>query len=576
MSHGQPSSRVKWLVAALLSASPAMTIAQNNVTPDGRLFDANPQLGGSRYNFARPASPLLGGNFYASGDVRGGFALRSFSPIPSSNAFRAPLGSSALSGFIRDSVSINEARNPGGLTRAPYYDPSANAPSGLYFQGGAYRAPTPGLRAFAPPPTNAGALGGTLGGFQPPFETALDLRLNPQTPQTAAPGFDVRRPAELSSSIFGAPRAPAPLYDGYDPQTPPAYAAFAPEKPPTSLDLFSQDLRLDTENARGQWSPLDLRVGADAASDERSLSAVDLMLKRDSDALLTRRANIRFGAGPNAPPAAGPPAPAPLAGPDALQPPSLKELGLAPGADVFNDLMLAVSLARDPKADWFKQLQADSRDPALALESAQESIASESSAFVKRVLDTPIRTFVGDDANVLNDEMLKAEAFMEIGEYFDAAGRYERARQIAPNNPLPIIGKGHAMLAAGDYLSAAVLLTRGLEMFPQLASFRVDLSRLIGGPEVVDIRRSDLMRQLERYEDARLRFLLGYIEVQSGNTTSGLAHLEKAAQSDELGPSLRRYPALLRDRLRQGEPSGEPGAEANPQTQPEPPPGDAP
>lgn len=536
------------LAAALLLAAPAA--AQYAVTQDGRLFDANPQVGGNRYNYARPASPLLSGNYYATGDVRGGFALQSFSPIPGSNAFRGPLGSGALGSFIRDSVGMAEARNPIGLSRGPYYDPVLSAPSGSYLAGYGDYGSRPGAASpYAPlPPTNSGAVGG-LSGSGGPLSAPLDLRLAGQPPGGVSPlARTSGAEGGLRSSIFGpASRTyfgPQPAdfsatverayrIEGLDSEAP---AMTAPRTLSTSAE------------GRPEWGPLDLRLPGQPEVLAKRASPVDLLIEGQSAALLTRSANAQFRARqqllPPGDASEQPAAAAPLAGD--VQAPTLKDLGLAPGSDVFNDLRLALSLSSDPSARWFQELQRGSSDARLAVQGAQEQIAQESQEFVERVLNAPIRSFVGSDANALNDELLKAEAFMEIGEYFDAANRYERASRLAPGNPLPVIGRGHAALAAGDYLSAAVHLLRGLEMFPQMAGFRVDLKRLLGGGEIVDIRRSDIMKQLEQHEDPRLRFLLGYIEVHSGSAALGLENLEKAALSGQLGPAAQRYYGILR------------------------------
>jgi hypothetical protein len=68
----------------------------------------------------------------------------------------------------------------------------------------------------------------------------------------------------------------------------------------------------------------------------------------------------------------------------------------------------------------------------------------------------------------------------------------------------------------------------------------------MGGGEVIDIRRADLMRRLEQREIPELRFLLGYLEYHTGDREHGLANLEQAAREDRAGSIISRYPALLR------------------------------
>ena len=79
------------LLVLLLSARQGL--AQRYIGQSGHLFDANPQIGANRLNFdnRRPASPLIGGNPYATGNIGRGLSLRSFSPIESPTAFRSSL-----------------------------------------------------------------------------------------------------------------------------------------------------------------------------------------------------------------------------------------------------------------------------------------------------------------------------------------------------------------------------------------------------------------------------------------------------------------------------------------------------
>src|SRR5262249_55607353 len=104
--------------------------AQTPVNNSGRLLDANPAVGGLRINSFQPGSNFIGGNPYATGNVRGGMALRSFSPISDPNAFRGSLGSSSLSNFLRDSVSVGDIYSQSNtLGPTPFYDPASIVPT---------------------------------------------------------------------------------------------------------------------------------------------------------------------------------------------------------------------------------------------------------------------------------------------------------------------------------------------------------------------------------------------------------------------------------------------------------------
>lgn len=499
----------------------------------GRLFDRNPQVGGSGVNDMRPFSPFLGGNAFATGNVRGGMSLRSFSPISDPSAFRGTLGSGSLSNFIRDSVSIADAYRPLTAAPVPYFDPatSVQTPGSLrgFSTPGISRAPGDQI---SPLP---GMLNYNVGGIRR-LDTRVDASLTPGPLGGTTP---------IASSIFGATRIPAITSD-------------SPVKPyvPTPLDFrpMPRDLREPAPtdpDTRGLSAPA---VGA-ARIDTRFSprietyplgSPLDSLLGGDTNSLLAQRQ-----AGPTRMTPPRPATPETARPGDATQPPiaerppALHDLSMLPSYDVFTDIRLAQALRRDPAADWWREMQSQ----ALSMpESAQklELAQLDTQAFLNKILNAPLKTFVGKGEFPLNDELLRAEGLLQVGQYHDAATRYDRAAMIDPINPLPMIGRGHALLAAGDYLSAAVSLTRGLQNFPDLADFDVDLTSFFSSPEIIDIRRADLMKELERREDPSLRFLLGYLEYYGGERQRGVANLKKAADQADYGTIIKRFPELLR------------------------------
>ena len=117
--------RAAGLALIILAVFAPYSAAQQYIGQNGRLLDANTQIGGNGLNATRPVSPLLSGNAVATGNVGRGFSLRSFSPIASPYAFGTGLGSGTLSAFRRDSVSVSDSSfSYGGLTPRVYYDPS--------------------------------------------------------------------------------------------------------------------------------------------------------------------------------------------------------------------------------------------------------------------------------------------------------------------------------------------------------------------------------------------------------------------------------------------------------------------
>ncbi len=508
--------------AAQAPVDPRMNMA---VQQSGRMLDANPGFGTSGLNASgvnRPLSPLVGGNAAASGLATGGFSLRSYSPIPYASEFRASLGSARLSDFRRDSVSVATP----GLGQVPlggaYFDPARTAPTAGFLREAEIKTGTPS--AIAP----------------------LDLRLQPLTPAPSRPGTRLSgltnvpptaNPAAPPQAL-GPPTLNSSLF-GVQPPTPPRL--------PLPVDTATNwpGIRSPADRAQAQPPPAlpqDIAAAPPVEGYEGSLGAALRPELYPRLGLITPE---------EVPAAAARPA---LRVPERVVPepgPRRVDPSLLPGFDVLTDMQLALAQLAEPDAPWLREMQAMLREnPELARQVDQRAAASVNE-YLQQALETPLRSFAAPGATELNDQLLKAESLMDIGRFGEAADRYERAALIDPDNPLPLLGKANALLAQGQYASAAGTLQRAIELAdrqPGLAAAllrRLDLTELMGGGETIDMRRSDLMRQLERAEDPNLRFLLGFLEYHTGNTQRGLDNLRRAAAHPLASAILARYPALL-------------------------------
>jgi len=494
---------------------------------DTRPFDANPALRGGPFNIARPVSPLTSGNPFATGNVRGGLSLRSFSPITDPSTFRAPLGSAYLYTFRRDSVSVADTSAPLGFAGfgQVYYDRSRTTVSPELLQG-----------------RNLPLTGTFTRSDRDILDLRVDLSERARSAYVQSISTSPRQGLGVRSSLFGLeapPRLPLPQVPESVTQWQRARAA---ELSAGTDRRFESDrdwrAALGTPLPEGQaLTPLDelLRRTAGGATGLSTFGA-DV----PPWAAAWRDGQLRPGLIP-------PPSATGEEGTRAGGPPRLRvpDPTILPGYEVFTDMRLALALRRDPKADWFKEMQQAARQrPDLA--PSDEELARSATEFLDRMLNTPLETFAGQGPSAFNDQMLKAESLMEIGHYYEAADRYATASAMDPTNPLPLLGRGHALLAAGDYRSAAYALLAGLERFPEVARFALDLRALMGGGEQIDIRRADLLARLRERDSAELRFLLGYLEYHTGDRERGLENLERAARLDRGASVISRYPAMLR------------------------------
>lgn len=561
-------------------ADAQFTYGRRPVTQDGRLFDVNPQLGSGGYNALRPASPLFG-NAAAFGNVGRGFALQSIQTIQSPTAFRAPLGSSALAAFRRDSTSVADpGLDSGGFLNRPYFDPSESVFTPRYLgftQAGAPAQDTPyaGAGRFSRPfPAHSALTGPTGRSFGVP-ESPLDPRIhaNYRAPEigrdeavsrdalsarivglppdaAAQPGFAA--PDRLATSPpVAVPSYPdgAPLFEGGAAPSPAGAMAPTGAQAATPPAVPLPDTRVD---------PRAREVGSALLVGEPLGQPLDLLLSGgNAGQLLERRASML---GPQPPYGAAAPAMSPAPTPADAPQPAVTPAGApgstaplplapptspvaAPGDDLFSDIQMAVAYARDPQAAWVADLKSiAAQHPTAAL--PPDVANADPTAVLQSLLSAPIHSFVGRGESSVNHILSDAETYLHAGDFLKASAEYDKARVVDPANPLPLVGRAHALLAAGDYLTAAASLVQGLERYPELTRLSVDLEAFMGG-ETIDIRRADITRRLEARDDATLRFLLGYIEYHSGHRDSGLEHLRRAARLAPPGSFIQSFPAIL-------------------------------
>lgn len=538
---------------------------------DGHALDANNQVGSRGYNtavssqysfdYGQRANEIITGNVTGLGGFRGN------SPILANNAFRAELPSAGLAQFRASSFGLPDLAN--GRTNygiGSYYDPQAIIPDassinrglnvpGTNYLGSPYRRPPlPQERELQrqlmiPDPTDRRIQNNQ------PFDPGMRLKPTPAAASlsalSASPYYPAASPyaAAADSSIFGMPPlSPAPL----TPATPNRNDAMGLRATPGSA--------LDANR-----NPLDGRPMANSPLEPVSVSPRG---RRPGDF----SAPYSDPAIRDANPLEGPNVPSGPIGPDGRPlTPSFVTKPIT-GGDRYLDLVAAVQAAQESGIDNIgyiarrkgtasSEKQPDSKEeskPAMPgmkpdaaqpkVEPARDPDARSTAAAIRWAraqIDNPITTFTGQSETRLNEMMGAAEASLRKGRYYDAGRQYDLAAAMEPENPLPYLGRGHALAAAGDYMSAVLSLENGIERFPQIAAFKLDLPSIVGRHDAFDIRRADLEKRLEKSDDYRLRFLLGYLELYSGFEERGLRNLEAAAKNAPAGSAIGTFHDLL-------------------------------
>ena len=122
-----------------------------------------------------------------------------------------------------------------------------------------------------------------------------------------------------------------------------------------------------------------------------------------------------------------------------------------------------------------------------------------------------------------------------LNNYYRAASAFTLASMYKPEDSLSLAGKGHALFAAGDYVSSALFISRALELDPGYIRTQVDLPAILGGGDMVETRISDVEQWLSKSGSEQLNFLLAYVCYRTGKLEKAAgaidAALEKMPQS---------------------------------------------
>jgi hypothetical protein len=209
----------------------------------------------------------------------------------------------------------------------------------------------------------------------------------------------------------------------------------------------------------------------------------------------------------------------------------------------------------DPRVD---PRLAPTPDPAAEMMRRQRELAPETIDMLRRAGQIDILAPQGFDAYAVH--MQSAQQHLTAGRFFDAEERFTAALSARPGDPMAAIGRVHAALGAGMFLSAAINLRELLIANPELAGARY-APELLPSPERLESVKERLVELLEsRPAQARENgLLLAYIGYQTRNRATmegGLAAMamppadgEPMAAADE---QMVRLAEILREVWREG------------------------
>jgi tetratricopeptide (TPR) repeat protein len=550
----RPMSRVNpvllpWMLVGLVFwAAPASAQDTNQIDYQtdytGSGADASNLVGSGGRNLALPPYVANSANLYITGNVTQGRSFQAFSPVRDQYGFSGLLPSSALDEFRRDSVSLDTAlsgRVPG--VAAPYYSRQQTTSSlGTLSAGFDAFGAWPSENIYSVP-TNLPSLpaipASVLFGEQLP-ESSLPVSFEAgqlTLPQPTASPFEQRLP---TAGLFGSAAAP---WFGLTPGTAPL-----PSGPALFGDVSVQE---SGQQAAEGWVPFD-QVAYPEAFDlitraarmwDREPEEAGLPAEPPHEGELWSASFL--AAEPEAeepetePSPTGPTAIVPVL-PDVVEPPptELPRFG-QDGLDLYQDMVRAYEfLAESDK------LEPTARAGLGTVRTSTGEYERDLAA-VRQLIEGPITSFAGLGDDPVQSFLRAAEESLRQGNYYQAKMLCERAAVFDRYNPLVLISQGHATLAAGEYYSAALKLSQAIERFPAIAYLKFDLRTFVPDPDLLEKRRADLEVRLEKREDYRFRFVLGYTEYYSDLPKYGLPNLKRAAEEAPENSGIAQFYSLL-------------------------------
>jgi len=131
-----------------------------------------------------------------------------------------------------------------------------------------------------------------------------------------------------------------------------------------------------------------------------------------------------------------------------------------------------------------------------------------------------------------------AEQYLRQGRYYRATDSFTLAAAYKPDDARPYLGRSHALFAAGEYLSSAVVLARAIDLDPRSTLGRSDLVNTVGGPDVFASRVTDLEQCAKTANAPQLQFLLAYVYFQMGRPAEAKAAIAAAEKRLPASPAI--------------------------------------
>lgn len=532
-------SKLKILIVFRFSLLACFALSGFGLAIENPVGSATTVASSVRSGLVRSVNPINStSGLVVTGNVGGGKHFRGVVPYNAISDFGGTLGSSSLDSFLRRSGS-------------GYYGIYTGRPTPYYSQTGTVTITRAGRSGVIRPPTTE--MGGRAAGR---FTPGAQLRQQVGTDYERAVSFRRLRGLELGA-------APEPVGDFWGS---PAMSRKMGTRPMSmslqemekmilaEADAYQQSRKLAAEQFQAEREQFQQRlgqVGEKAAELKKGLTGRDEPLGFSTTGAVSWEA----------------------AQPFELQRPAEKDeedkrLDVYEQMEQQVDTQLPSSTGIEQPTSSVRERGATVADEIQEGEESYEaggyregrlSGVSLSIARAKRILGSH-ESFADFSKDKFNQYILAGESYLEHGRYYRAADAYTLALVYRPEDPLAYAGKGHALFAAGEYMSSALFVSRALEIFPGLlfcrtgqsevppeyARFKIDIEAMVGDRDKLENRIVDVEQLLSRKgrlpaeasESGELEFLLGYVYCQIGRFERAKTAIEAAYEKMPEAPAV--------------------------------------
>ena len=492
----------------------APTHAQQYVSQDGHLLDANPRVGSLGLNTSVHLDSLIPrARLSITGNLSGGASFQGIIPYASPHEFTGSLGSSSLGDFRRDSVGLNNLYS-GFTGPVPYVDSTRGVTrsmgTGVINTGRITPSFTPVGATLRTGPNNYLGRAAGIRPFSQPY-SSLDFG------DSALSGTFANQPANSLTAPAKLPwmtkspldrRQPQPFAEQLLPNTEPDRPSLLDRDQTSLLDRDRTSL-LDRDETsslnRDQVSPFNRDrtslLDRDQAQTPSDVDPLDTAAPFDTTAPLDTAApfdtTIPFGTHP------------------ATSQPAMRDSTSSPGT---HNPIFPSEAPEDDNDDSDRFLPTPSGGVAGVF--ADGAIKSDGRSDGRLSAAPATERISLDIAAVARAQfsryMMQGKQLMKQGKYYRAANAFGAATLYDQQNIDALQAKAHALFAAGEYMSAAYFVNRLLQMKPEQLNDRTDLRELFSNKGQFNQRMKDLDRWQKQAGHSMLLFIKGYALYEIG------------------------------------------------------------